>query len=691
MTAHDTDAHDANLAAALPAEEQARLHARAQMMRNAQIARRRFLQVGGTVSLGALLAACGSNDIAATPTTNAAPTANISAPVPNAAPNTGGQATVAAPASVAPTTGAVAPTTGAVATTAGTTAATGAPATTGATSAATSAAASPAAAGTQTTASTIGKLQVNTEARPKYTGTPVDSTDTLTIIRAEDFSDLNPAAINPYSPFTFVYDPLLWMDEFSLDPTAWLAEKWVVSPDGKSYTYNLRKDIKWHDGTPFTAEDVAFSMIVYRDDPDSGVARFFPLMKKDPVVIDPYTIRFDLESTSGDWILNASNQFMIQKKQFIDYWNAGKGEMGAKTLKGYDYANNMLIGTGAWKQTKIDFQAAPPYIEYAPNPTYFQGKPHFAKMIFKDVEKSTAEIASWLNNETDLLWPVTANDVDQVKNQDGTLYSAYTIAFMSAWINGQNPKSTTPDFLKDKAVRQALSVGIDRKGYAQSIFRGFVDETKVGSINLPWAYNTNLKSPDYDLDKATKMLADAGYKKDGSGNLLDKTGKPIKLVAITGNANQYPVDKIAVSMQEDWKKLGVQMQIDQAETATTKKRWQTTFDYDLFFTSRVLFAGFSDLTYYSSDFDVRKSKQGRNFGGWKNEEADKLLQQVIREPDLKKQAVLLARFQEIIADDLPAFWLGFPRDLILVKKNIQGYTPNVGWQYWDTWKLWKTK
>jgi len=640
-------------------EERAELRARIRFFNRTRMTRRGALQIGGVASMSALLAACGSS--AANTPTAAGPTPNISAPVPSAAPNTGTQPTAAATSApaAAPTTSA----TGSV-----------------------SAAASPAAG-----AQTIGKLQVNTDARPKYTGTPTDSPDTLNIIRGEDFSDLNPIAINPYSPFAFVYDPLLWMDEFTLDPTPWLAEKWEVSADGKTYTYHLRKDVKWHDGSPLTADDVAFSMIAYRDDPDSGVARFFPLMKKDPVVIDANTIRFDLEDPSGDWILNASNQFIVQKKQFNDYWNAGKGEGGAKTLKGYDYANQMLIGTGQWKQVKVDFGAAPPFIQYEANENYFQGKPHFAKMLFKDVEKTTAQVASWLNNETDILWPVTATDVDQVKNQDGTLYSAHTIAFMNAWINAQNPKSDTPDFLKDKAARQALSVGIDRKGYAQAIFKGFVDETKVGSINLPWAYNTNLTNPDYDLKKAGDMLAAAGYKKDGSGNLLDKNGKQVKLVGIVQNTNQYPVDKIAVSVQEDWKKLGVQMQIDVMEPAALKDRYRTKYDYDLWFTSRILFAGFSDLTYYSSDFDVRKSKQGRNVGGWKNEEADKLLQQIIREPDLKKQKDLLGRFQEIIADDLPAFWFGFPRDLILVKKNIQGYTPNVGWQYWDTWKMWKTK
>jgi peptide/nickel transport system substrate-binding protein len=542
----------------------------------------------------------------------------------------------------------------------------------------------------QPAAQTIGKLTVRSEPYPKYTGTPTDS-DLIKMIRSEDVTlDLSPVALNTYSPYTFVYDPLVWIDEYTLDPKPWLAESWEVSADGKTYTFKLRKDVKWHDGTPFTAEDVAWSMIAYRDDPDSSVARFFPLMKKDPIVVDANTIRFELSDTSGDWILNACNQFMMQKKQFIDYWNSAKGEGGQKTITGYPYTDKMLIGTGAWKQVKYEPAAAPPNIQYERNESYFVGKPHFKRFIFQHVDKAQARITAWLNGDTDLLWPVSAADVDQVKDKEAWLYNAYAVAFMNAWINAKNPQSTNPDFLKDKKVRQALSTGIDRKGYAQAIFKGFVNETRIGSVAFPWAYNEKLKNPDYDANKAQQMLSEAGYKKDSGGKLAGADGKPVKLVALVSTTNQYPVEKIAISVQEDFRKLGIEMQIDSAEPATVRKRYRETFDFDLYFTSRILFAGFSDYNYYHSAWDPRTNKQGRNFGGWKNDEADKLLDGIIREPDLKKQKDLLWKFQEIIADDMPALWFGFPNDLILVKKNILGYQPNAMWQYWNTWPLWRT-
>ena len=78
--------------------------------------------------------------------------------------------------------------------------------------------------GQQPAQQTIGRLVVRSEPYPKYEGTPTDG-DLLKIIRAEDFTlDMNPATLNTYSPYTFVYDPLVWIDEYTLDPKPWLAE-----------------------------------------------------------------------------------------------------------------------------------------------------------------------------------------------------------------------------------------------------------------------------------------------------------------------------------------------------------------------------------------------------------------------------------------------------------------------------------
>jgi len=259
-------------------------------------------------------------------------------------------------------------------------------------------------------------------------------------------------------------------------------------------------------------------------------------------------------------------------------------------------------------------------------------------------------------------------------------------------VHGQpvQPEADQPvaDIFKPKEVRQALMHAIDRDGYAEAVFHGFVDQNAYGSIAFPWAYKADVTHYEYDPDKALEILGTQGWTMDGD-TLKNASGQPFKLVSIVANASQYPVDQIAQSVQEDFRQIGIEMSIEPLEAAALRDRWRTARTFDLYFASRILFAGFSDYNYYHSSFNTATNDQGRN-SGWISDEGDKLLDQIIREPDLIKQKDLLYQFQDLIADDLPALWFGFPRDLILVSKDIQGYQPNAMWQYWDMWKMWRT-
>src|SRR5262249_5293663 len=166
-------------------------------------------------------------------------------------------------------------------------------------------------------------------------------------------------------------------------------------------------------------------------------------------------------------------------------------------------------------------------------------------------------------------------------------------------------------------------------------------------------------------------------------------GEEMKLTVLESTSNGYPVDKIMEVVQENYAQLGIDVQIDKVEPATARKRWLEAHDFDLFASTRILVGGFNDYFYCHSKYTTWNSAQGRNFGSWTNPEADRLLDLIVREPDLEKQKALLWQFQDIIADDLPALWFGFPRDLILAQKDIQGFQPNAMWQYWNTWSLWR--
>jgi ABC-type transport system substrate-binding protein len=617
------------------------------------VGRRTLLKFGVGATVATLISACGGDD----DDDDAEPTANLNPVQPTNVP----QPTVQS--------GAASPTATTAATPTATTAAQASPTTSG-----------------EAEFQKIGELTLRTEPYPEYAGTPVDS-ETLTMIRAEELTELSPTALFAYSPFTFILDPGTFIDEFSLEVEPWLIQKWELSEDGTTYTISLRDDVVWHDDDPLTGEDVAWSFVAYRDDPDSGVARFFVLMEEDPIVIDEHTVEVKLSSTSGDFLANTCNQFIMQKKQFIGHYETNKNEEGKGTLTGYDFVANKLIGTGAWKLT--GYQPDEGVLEMERNENYWVQVPHFKKFIFRHVPDPASRILAWKNGETDLLWPITATDIDQVQDEDAWLYSAYAVAYMAGWFNFGNTKPANPGVFESKEVRQALMHAIDRDGYAEAIFHGFIDQNAYGTVAFPWAYNKDVPHYEYDPDKALELLGTAGWTLDGD-KLVDASGTQMQLVAITINAPGYPVDKVAEVVQEDFRKIGIAMTIEKLEAAAIRDRRRETRDYDIELQSRILFAGFNDYNYFHSSFDLATNPQGRN-NGYVRDEVDRLVEAISKEPDLEKQKELLYEFQNYIADDLPALWFGFPRDLILVRKNIQGYQPNSMWQYWNTWSLWRTE
>ena len=100
--------------------------------------------------------------------------------------------------------------------------------------------------------------------------------------------NFNPAAFRQSYQITASYlDPLVWIDDVTMEPEPWLAESWVWSDDSKSITFNLRDDVRWHDGDRLSARDVVFSFEVYRDDVDSGARNLFTQMDK---AVKPLTI-----------------------------------------------------------------------------------------------------------------------------------------------------------------------------------------------------------------------------------------------------------------------------------------------------------------------------------------------------------------------------------------------------------------
>lgn len=531
---------------------------------------------------------------------------------------------------------------------------------------------------------TIGRLRVFDDQRPAYSGQRVDGGALSLPIATADNSQFNPAAFGQdFQIMSSYLDPLIRIDDVSMEPRTGLATSWKVGDDGKSVTYALRTDVKWHDGTKFTARDVVFSFFVYRDDIASQVRNFFTTMSFAEAV-DAYTVKVTLNGADGNWLLNPSSQLIFQRRQYTKFWEAQPE--GQRTLNGFNWQKNAPLGTGPWTVGKRD----PASVSFARNATYWGGSPHFETLRLAAEPDPAKRLQAWRSGEVDVVWPLAPNDVAAASDTAGRLYAVDAASVMFAAFNFANPARDHPDLLADLRIRQALSLAVDRARYAKEVFGGFIHEDRAGTVAQPWANNADAKNPARDLAKAKSLLGDAAWR-DGNGDGLveNDTGSPLTLTLIVRDDARPELAATLQSIVADLKELGVTLDVQPLAADKFRDRWITTHDFDLIAYAYGLYPGFTDFDLYGSAWDIRSNPQGWNPGGYANPKVDKLVRDILAATDGAAQRDSLMSLQRAVDDDLFGLWFGFPRDLVLVNENVLGFQPNKLWQTWNTRSLWR--
>jgi peptide/nickel transport system substrate-binding protein len=530
----------------------------------------------------------------------------------------------------------------------------------------------------------LGKLQVIRDQAPRYAETPVKGGTLRMMLTLPDNFDFNPVALEQdYQLMATYLDPLVWIDDQTMEPKPGIAESWDISKDGKTITFNIRDDISWHDGDPLTAEDVAFSLLVYRDATDSDVRNLFVTLN-DAKVVDKRTVEVQLSTPDANFIPNAGSQFVFKKDAFEKFWE--DRPEGQRSLSGYDWEKNPPIGTGPWKYAARTDSS----ITFSRNDEYwFADPPHFDELVFTWKSNPADRIAAWKSGEVDLLWPIKPSEVAQVNDTASFLYAANAPIVMFAAFNFDNQGAAVPDLLKDVRVRQALSLAIDRRAYASSAFLDFVDITAAGTFPQPWLRDEALLNPARSRQAARDLLNEAGFTRKKDGTTIMPDGVPFILDLIVRADARFEMRLALRSIKEDWAALGIGLEIEELDDATFNDRWTSTYDWDLIAFSYQTYPGFTDFDLYGSNWDIRINPQGWNPGGYHNSDADAAIRGALGAKTLDALESSVQDLQVAANDDLFGLWLGFPQDLILVHPDVLGFQPTMNWQTWQTRKLWR--
>jgi peptide/nickel transport system substrate-binding protein len=461
-----------------------------------------------------------------------------------------------------------------------------------------------------------------------------------------------------------IYDGLLEYD-FNLKPLPSLAKSWTVSPDGKSVTFKLQENVKWHDGKPLTSADVQYSILeVLKKAHPRGASTF-----RDVTAIetpDPHTAVFRL-ARPAPYVMMALSGYEspIVPKHLVEGTDVRKNDLV-----------NKPVGSGPFRF--VEWQRGQ-YVRLDKNPAYWKpGRPYLDRIVARFITDSATRTAALEKEEAHIggFGAIPYSDVVALAKKPHIEVTRQGYEMSSPIVElGFNTRK--PPFDNQK-VRQAIAHAVDRKFVVDNIWFGF-GKPATGPINSNFApvgfYTPEVKrydGPDR-IATANRLLDEAGYPKKADGTRFE----------IVHDLTPYGEEwqRFGEYMRQVFGQLGIKATLRYEDVPTWLKRVYT--DYDFQITSNWLqtladpVIGVHRL-YHSAA--IRQGVVFVNGSGWSSPKTDELMDKATVESDGKQRAAYYQELQKLLVEVVPAVWvheLQFPtvyskkfRDLIVSPLGI---------------------
>lgn len=447
-----------------------------------------------------------------------------------------------------------------------------------------------------------------------------------------------------------IFNSLLRYDR-NLELQGELAKSWEVSPDQKTITFHLKPGLKWADGQPLTSDDALFTWQLVTDDKTrTPYGSDYKLVAKAEAP-DPLTFRVSYAQPYAP---------------ALDSW-AGLQIMPKHLLAGQDINNTPFarkpVGSSyyqleEWKNGER--------ISLARNPNSTLGPPHIDRLVSRFIPDPASQFLELMADNIDVmnLNPIQYARIVPARPQLNKRIALYKELGNGYTYLGFNLKHAPFD---DVRVRQAINYAIDKQELIDGVLLGLGEP--IASPYKPgtrWV-NPQLKPYAYDVEKAKRLLKEAGFEDHDGDGILDRDGKPLSFEIITNQNKEREMS--AVLIQRRLKEIGIDVKIRVLEWASFLGRYIKTGDFD------VVVLGWS-LSLDPDQFSIWHSSQNKpgqfNFINYNNPQVDKLLEQGRHELDPDKRMKIYHEFSRILLEDSPVVYLYEGYGLPAISKRVRG-------------------
>lgn len=468
-----------------------------------------------------------------------------------------------------------------------------------------------------------------------------------------------PATLNPITATDayegsinqFVYESLLERDNETLELVPLLAERWEISEDKLKYIFTLKKGLHWQDGAPLTTEDVLYTFDRVRDpEVDAPHLRNYYRDLRDVEVLDERTVRFTYAEPYFKALEMIGGLSIIPKHIF------GGAE-------GRDFnihpAGRSPIGSGPYRFLKWETGKEIILERY---PDYWGKKHYLDRIVFKIITDRTAALQVLKKQEMDSMSLTPIQWVKQTGSdrfeENFDKYRYYTPGYSYVGWNLRKP------LFRDRRVRTALTMLLDREAFLKNILYGL---GRVVSGNFYYEsrdYDRSIEPWPYDPEKAKSLLAEAGWKDSDGDGVLDRDGVPFRF-EFTYSSGSTIGEQLATVLKESLGKVGIEMSIRQLEWALfTQLLDDRAFDAVTLGWRLAVEADPYQLWHSS------QAEKGSNLVGFRNEEADGIIERGRSEFDKEKRVLMYRRFHRILHEEQPYTFLFVSESLVALDKRF---------------------